>query len=234
MDMIGSRGAPVLRSVANAAGWMLRCLDSRRADARVAERLAGHVEHRRLEPGRVVFAEGRMPSGVWIVRSGALELSSGSGRHRVVVAVLGPCGIAGDVPLLLGRPAVCTARALGDVQALYLPAAVFAMLLETEPGFSRAWLNGVAARQAHAQDAFAGTVGASAQSRLARLLLREARDGIVSCSQSTLAAMAGLRRPTVNQILKEFERDGLVSIGYRQVSVLSIGQLTRRAGAAGR
>ncbi|UQA97672.1 cyclic nucleotide-binding domain-containing protein [Streptomyces halobius] len=75
-----------------------------------------------LEPGTVVFAQGQVPDGVWIVRSGTLELVSGTGRRRVVVGVLSECGIAGDVPLLLGRPAVCTVRTLTTVQAVFLPA----------------------------------------------------------------------------------------------------------------
>lgn len=234
--MIGSRAGQVsVTALAlESARWVLWCLDVRRApDPALVEYLAVRLEQRALEPGRVLFGAGHRPSGVWMVRGGALELSSGSGRDRVVVAVLGPCGIAGDIPLITGRPAVCTVRSLTDVQALFLAAPVFAGLLEAEPVFARAWLTGVASRQAHAQDAIAGTVGGTAAGRLARLLLREARGGVVSCSQGTLAAMAGLRRPTVNQILKDFERDGLIVVGYREVRLLGADGLSQRADPSG-
>ncbi|MFG2526242.1 helix-turn-helix domain-containing protein [Streptomyces sp. NPDC048527] len=45
------------------------------------------------------------------------------------------------------------------------------------------------------------------------------RDRTVSSSQGTLAEMLGLRRPTLNRVLKYFERDGLLRVGYRQVEL---------------
>lgn len=230
MGLIRTRAVSASVAALEAGRRLLRCLDMRRPpDPALVEVLAVRLEQRVLEPGRTLFTAGRNPAGVWMVRSGSLELSSGSGRDRVVVAVLGPCGVAGDIPLLTARPAVCTVRTVTDLQALFLAAPAFTGLLETEPVFARTWLTGVASRQAHAQDTIAGTVGGSAAGRLARLLLREANGGVVSCSQGTLAAMAGLRRPTVNQILKEFERDGLLSVGYREVKVVSAEGLSRRA-----
>ncbi|WP_279617152.1 helix-turn-helix domain-containing protein [Streptomyces regalis] len=47
--------------------------------------------------------------------------------------------------------------------------------------------------------------------------------------QSTLAAMLGLRRPTLNRILKGFEQDGLVRVGYRHVDLLDPERLRLRA-----
>lgn len=190
-------------------------------------RLAARLEQRTLEPGAVAFSQGQVPDGVWIVYGGTLELASGTGRRRVVVGVLPSCGIAGDVPLLLGRPAVCTARALTTVRAAFLPAGSFYALMEGCPGLARAWLSALARRQAQAQAACAATLAGSAESRVARLLLREARAGTVHCSQSTLAGMLGLRRPTFNRVLKDFERQGLLTVGYRQVVLLSIDRLRK-------
>lgn len=213
-----------------AAAWIGRCLAGcGHQRGKEIEALAGRLEQRLLEPGGVAFAQGRMPAGVWIVRSGTLELVTGAGRERVVVGVLPACGIAGDVPLLLGRPAPYTARALTAVSAGFLPAAVFLPLLDASPAVARAWLTALASRHARAQQALAQTVGGSAEIRVARLLLREARGGTVTYAQGTLAAMLGLRRPTLNHILKGFERDGLLSIGYRQIRLLSADRLRERA-----
>ncbi|UQA91098.1 Crp/Fnr family transcriptional regulator [Streptomyces halobius] len=209
-----------------AAVWALRCLGGRwQPSRRDTELLAARLESRVLEPGMVVFAQGQVPDGVWIVRNGTLELVSGTGRRRVVVGVLPPCGIAGDVPLLLGRPAVCTVRALTTVQAVFLPAAAFHTLLESSPALARGWLTALARRQSRAQEALAETLTGDAKSRVARLLLREARNGTVHCAQGTLAAMLGLRRPTFNRVLKEFEREGLLTVGYRQVALLAVDRL---------
>lgn len=218
-----------------AADWVLRSLGGHRQPPGEQERirLASRLEQRLLRPGTVAVLRGTMPEGVWIVRSGTLELVAGSGRGRVVVGVLQPGDAVGDVPLLLGQPAVCTARALTDVQAGFLPAARFSVLLEENPRLARCWLTGLARRHARAHEALAQTVGGSAQGRTAGLLLREARGGTVACSQDTLAAMVGLRRPTLNRVLKEFEREGLLRVGYRQIELLAEDGLRRRARGAG-
>ncbi|UGY94761.1 Crp/Fnr family transcriptional regulator [Streptomyces gobiensis] len=230
----GKTGGRPPPAALRAAAWVMRCLGGcwPPGEQEAAE-LAARLEQRLLAPGQLAFGQGRIPEGVWIVRSGTLELVSGTGRHRVVVGVVQPCGVVGDVPLLLGRPAVCTVRALTDVQAGFLPATAFHAVLESSPALARAWLSGLARRHAGAQESLAQSVGGTAERRVARLLLREARDGTVACSQGTLAAMLGLRRPTLNRVLKDFERAGLLRVGYRQVELLATDQLQRRAGDSG-
>jgi CRP-like cAMP-binding protein len=146
-----------------------------------------------------------------------------------VVGTVEPCGTTGDLPLLTGRPAAYTARALTDVQAGYLPAAAFLTLLDENPALARAWLGALARHHFRAQQTLAQTIGGSAECRTAALLLREARDRVVSCAQSTLADMLGLRRPTLNRILKDFEHDDLVRIGYRRIDLLAPERLHLRA-----
>ncbi|MEV6055845.1 Crp/Fnr family transcriptional regulator [Streptomyces sp. NPDC052107] len=219
----------VSETAGRTAGWIMRCLGGCWPPGKEdAARLAARLEQRRLRPGETAFRQGAVPDGIWVLRSGQLELAAGSGTERVVVGMLESCGIAGDIPLLLGQPAVCTARALSDVQAGYLPAAGFLALLDDSPSMARAWLTGLARRQLRAQQALAQTVEGSAESRTAALLLREARDGAVTCAQTTLAAMLGLRRPTLNRVLKELEQDGLVLVGYRRVDLLAPDRLRRR------
>lgn len=218
------------QTVARTADWVTRCLGGCWPPGRKdAARLAARLQQRQLRPGETAFRQGAVPDGIWIVRSGRVELVAGTGAARVVVGVLEPCGIAGDVPLLLGRPAVCTARALSEVQAGYLPAVGFLALLDDSPSLARAWMTGLARRHFRAQEALAQTLGGSAESRTASLLLREAREGTVSCAQTTLAAMLGLRRPTLNRVLKDFEQDGLVRVGYRRVDLLAPDRLRHRA-----
>lgn len=194
-------------------------------------RLAACLQHRLLSAGTVTEVRGRCPQGVWVVRSGVLQAVTGAGRHRTVSRMLHPGDVTGDVPLLLGRPAAETVRALTDVQANYLPAAYFLDLLADSAGLARVWLTGMARRHHRLSEALTQSVRGTAEQRVASLLLREARGGAVSCSQDTLAKMLGLRRPTVNRVLKEFEQEGLLRIGYRQVALLAEERLRDRARA---
>ncbi|WP_165989898.1 Crp/Fnr family transcriptional regulator [Streptomyces sp. YIM 98790] len=227
---------PLTPAGMRAAAWLIDCLGGSWPPTRpaagdpTAGRLAEGLEQRRLSRGTVAFRQGRMPDGVWIVRSGTLELVAGSGPDRVVIGVLTSCGVAGDAPLLLGSPAGYTARALTDVQAGFLPAEAFLAMLDSSPALTRLWLRSLARQHTRTQEVLAQTLNCSAERRVAGLLLREAHGATVRCSQTTLAGMLGLRRPTLNRVLKTFEREGLLRVGYRRVELLDTAGLTRLAG----
>src|SRR6266511_1791154 len=128
-----------------AAAWIARCVGRgeaaplRREDLAV---LAADLELRPMEPGQVVFAAGRPPKGVWIVRGGLVELAVGAGRRRAVVALLRPGDVDGDIQLLLRMAPPYTARAVdesGDGDVVVLPQRTLAAML----GVQRPSLNKV-------------------------------------------------------------------------------------------
>ena len=45
-------------------------------------------------------------------------------------------------------------------------------------------------------------------------------DDVVSLLQTTAAALLGVRRPSVNRVLRKFARSGLVVISYGRVQIL--------------
>lgn len=63
--------------------------------------------------------------------------------------------------------------------------------------------------------------------QVAQLLLDEAVDGQVLLPQRTLAAMIGVQRPSLNKILKEFERHGLITVRYAAIEIHDIAGLYR-------
>ena len=114
-----------------------------------AAAVAAHAAGLRVRPlaaGQVLFTAGQAPTGVWIVRTGAVELTVGSGRHRAVVDLPHSGDLAGDLPLLLGRPPACTARAARRGMSLLLDPATFTTLLAEHPQLARRWLGGLARR----------------------------------------------------------------------------------------
>jgi CRP-like cAMP-binding protein len=240
------------RNPAGAFGHALRLLgDPRETDARIRQaawvaRCVGRGEAAPLGPSdvtalastlqtqavprdTVVFTGGDTPPGVWIVREGQLELSVGSGRRRLVVHVLRPGDVDGDIPLLLDMPLPYTARALSDATCLFLSRSDFEHLLASRLTIGRRWLSSVAQRLATSQARILGLLGRSLTEQVARLLLDEAVDGRVPLPQRTLAAMLGVQRPSLNKILKELERDGLITIHYAAIEITHPDQLARRA-----
>lgn len=58
---------------------------------------------------------------------------------------------------------------------------------------------------------------------------QEAVDGRVEVPQRTLAATLGVAWPSLNKVLKDLERDGLIRIGYAAIEVLDRARLASRA-----
>lgn len=224
-------------AVVRAAAWVARCVgrgDRAPLHPDDVTALAGYLQTRELPAGTVLFGAGQPSTGVWIVRSGAVELAVGVGRRRAVVGLLRPGDIDGDIQLLLGMAPPYTARALTEATCLHLATDAFERLLAERPAITRRWLSSVATRLATAQTRLLGLLGRSLPEQTAQLLCDEAADdGTVTLSQQILAAMLGVHRPSLNKILKDFEHRGLISLGYREIHLRDQPTLTRLATSTG-
>lgn len=225
-------GPPVSEAQVRHAAWVARCV-GRGAAAPLhpddLSALAGTLQAKEFGSGTVVFRADQPASGVWIVRQGQIELAVGSGRRRAVVDVLRPGDVDGDIPLLLDMPPPYTARALTDSTCLFLDRDAFDRLLVTHPAISRRWLSSVAQRVSTGQSRLIGLLGRPLPAQLAQLLLDEAVDARVELAQRTIAAMLGVQRPSINKILKEFERDRLITVGYAVIEITDAEALRARA-----
>ena len=219
------------------AAWVARCVG--RADlVPLSEAdlvaLASYISPRQVERSRVLFPEGKPQVGVWIVRTGTVELAAGSGRRRAIVFLLRPGDVEGDIALILNKPPPYTARAVEDTQCLFLDIQSFDRLLLEHPAVARRWLSSTAARIDRSQARILQLLGRSLPEQVAKLLLDEAVDGIVSLPQRTLAAMLGAHRPSVNKVLKDFEAAALLEVGYVEVKVIDPPRLERIAAGGAR
>jgi CRP-like cAMP-binding protein len=205
------------------AAWVARCVgrgESAPLGQNDVSALAATLQRKTYERGSVLFQGGLVAGGVWIVQHGRVELSVGSGRRRAVVHVLQPGDVDGDIQHLLDMPLPYTGRALDETTALVLNTADFERLLADNPQIARRWLSSVAKRLAVSQSRIIGLLGRSLTSQVSRLLLDESVDGDVLLPQRTLAAMLGVQRPSLNKILKEFERQGLIEVRYAAIRIL--------------
>jgi CRP/FNR family transcriptional regulator, cAMP and macrophage regulator len=214
------------------AAWVARCVGrGQSAPLRPQDltALASALEVRPFRPGSVLFSGGKPTPGVWIVRDGRIELSVGSGRRRVVVQLLRPGDVDGDIQLLLEMPLPYTGRAVSDVTSLFLARQGFENLLATHPAIARRWLSSVAQRLAASQARILALLGGSLTAQTASLLGEEAVDGRVELPQRTLAAMLGVQRPSLNKVLKDLERADLIRISYSTIEIVDRTALAARA-----
>jgi CRP-like cAMP-binding protein len=213
------------------AAWVARCVGRGQSAPLLpgdVATLASMLAVRTFPPGSALFREGDRPPGVWIVRDGRVELSVGSGRRRAVVQLLRPGDVDGDIQLLLEMRLPYTGRAVADVTCLFLAGADFEELLATRPAVGRRWLSSVAQRLAASQARILALLGGSLTTQAATLLAEEAVDGRVELPQRTLAAMLGVARPSLNKVLKDLERDGLIRISYGAIEVPDRARLAAR------
>jgi CRP/FNR family transcriptional regulator, cAMP and macrophage regulator len=167
---------------------------------------------------------------VWIIREGLVELFVGAGRKRQAVQLLRSGDVDGDIQVLLDLPFQYSARAATDTVALFVDARSFERLLDQHPGLARRWLTGVAARVSGSQRRIVGLHGASLTVQAARLLRDEVVDDQINLPQRTLAAMLGVQRPSLNKVLKELERRGLIAVGYSRITITDPDDLAALAG----
>lgn len=182
--------------------------------------LARYLQVRTLAAGEPLHRLGVAPPAVCIVREGCLELVVAGASGRVVIQTLRPGSIDGDIQLLLGIPMPYETRATTATTCLLLPQAAFEDLLATHPQLSRRWLTSVAQRLAGSHRRLTSLLGEPLEVQVAQLLLDESVDDVVVLPQTTVAALLGVRRPSVNRVLRDLARRGLVEISYGKVHIV--------------
>jgi CRP-like cAMP-binding protein len=96
----------------------------------------------------------------------------------------------------------------------------FEELLSTHPLVSRRWLTSVSQRLARSDDRLTSLLGEPLEVQVAQLLLDESVEDVVNLPQTTVAALLGARRPSVNRVLRRYVRGGLVELGYGRVRIV--------------
>lgn len=221
--------------MAREAAWLARCVGRGEwaplFDEDIEE-LRQRLELVKFEPGGLVFSQGRAADAVWVFRSGRAELSRRDGRRRLIIQVVHPGDVDGDIGLILQMPLPYSAHAIDDVEALRLSAKDFEWLIAARPALARRWLSSVAARLMSAERRILQLAGRDLKTQLANLLLDEERDHAIALPQESLAALLGVRRPSLNKVLRDLERAGVVRLSYRRVEIADRRELVRASGRA--
>src|SRR5262249_54359646 len=96
----------------------------------------------------------------------------------------------------------------------------FERALGAHPDLARRWMSSATQRLAGTQRRVAALLGQPLVAQAAQLLLDEASDASVRLPQRTLAAMLGVRRPSLNKVLKDLEYDGLIAVRYGLIDIV--------------
>ncbi len=210
-----------------------RALEGLEPQAR--RRLEAQARVARMPAGATLFRPGDLCENYLVVLKGAarITLTSESGREILLYRVEpGQSCVLTTAALMSESDYDAEGVTETDVEAMIIPAPVFAELLGSSPVFRRFVFSSFAVRL---QDLI-GLVGEVAFSRLDRrlaafLLRRGGESGEVAMTHQEIAAEVGSTREAVSRLLKSFERDGHVKLRRGAVEVTDMAGLSRLAEA---
>jgi CRP/FNR family transcriptional regulator, cyclic AMP receptor protein len=203
--------------------------------------LARAMHGRRYRRNEVIFHEGDPGDSLHIVVTGRVKISRESVEGaEAIVALLGAGDTFGELVLLDGAVRSATATAVEPTETLTMRRMDFAKLVDESAPFRWHVLGGIAHRIRRLTDQLAEVHFLDLAGRLALQITRLAEEAAPgratdvelpkTLTQSDLAAMVGGTRQRVNQILGDFDDEGLIRNEGGRLVVCDLERLRRRAG----
>jgi CRP/FNR family transcriptional regulator, cyclic AMP receptor protein len=184
--------------------------------------LAAVVRRRRYQRGTIIFSQGDLGQVAFIVRSGLVEIvvESADGRDLVLYEVR-PGDHFGEMALLEGLPRSASAVCREPTELLAIDRDVLLRELERHPSIMLRMLQAMSRRLRLTDRRLEAHAFHDATIRLAEILWRTSKDDgegrVARIHQDDLAARVGVSRQTVNRVLGEWRRRGLVSVARGEV-----------------
>ena len=207
-----------ISKILSADPWFSRQPEALRA-ALVAEAQEVHVG-----TGRWIYDAGESASGLYGTLSGSIAMHIGlENEEPALVSVIGPGHIFGYTGRFLGGRRVATAVAREPSTLLYVPERGLEAIAQRLPEL---WVRLAELSSFHVVAGFRLAVANTrpAAQRLAihlqLLAMQFTPSPYLPITQDELSEMTGLSRKTVNRVLASFEKDGLVTTGYKSLEIL--------------
>lgn len=195
-----------------------------------------HARRREFKKGDRLYSRASGPNALFWLESGLVRLSvtSESGREAVLGLVT-PGQWFGEASLFAREPRGNDADAVLESTIAIVPAAAVHRIVDQRPDYLLQFLAMIGQRYRDALDRMDDTVLRPLPARLARVVLQSCERVLATLSpsnpvalqfsQEQAAAMVGASRQSINRVLKQWERLGVVQVGYRSLTVLDPGIL---------
>jgi CRP-like cAMP-binding protein len=208
-------------------------------ETKALHELAERAVVRRLATGQLLFAEGDPSDHVVLVRSGRLRVLVTSERgDELVLTVLGPGDVVGELSVLDGMPRSASVEALDAAEIVLLPSSRVRAVISESPAALFAITQQLAAQVRRLTGNTADLVFLDLPRRLAKLVLSRAepdatgrRIADLGVSQSGLAAQLGATRQSVNRAIAALAGRGWITVDGTRIAVQNEAALRRYSGA---
>jgi CRP/FNR family cyclic AMP-dependent transcriptional regulator len=197
-------------------------------DDSVRKELAARVHRKSFAVGEPIFHVGDPGLSMMVILNGSVRVSlPGPKGKTVILADLGAGDLLGEVALLDGKERSADATALTKCELLVLDRRDVVSFLEKRADLCLKLLDLLCARLRKSDQRMSGIAFFELSSRLAKVLLdqsaKASRPGIkpkLSLSQTELAGMINATRENVNRCLRNWQRQGIVDVSERWITVL--------------
>jgi len=190
----------------------------------------------------VIFMEGDIVEGLYVVRIGRVKLLRGSlkGKEQII-KILNPGDILGFEIFYGAETYTNTAMVMEDCELCYISRGDFFRIIDKDSGIARKLILSLG-RELNEAYGRIGNLGLlNAREKLAHLLATLAGeygvstgDGAVrlnlTLSRLEIAELLGITQETSIRLLKGFKEEGIISIKRKEIIILSLESLMKIAG----
>ncbi|MFC5007732.1 Crp/Fnr family transcriptional regulator [Dactylosporangium cerinum] len=210
----------------------------------VARELLQLSVQRALRPGQVLIREGGDDTHVELIVSGFAKVTTSVDGIETLLNIRLPGDLVGEIGALTPAPRTATVTTCGRVIAGVIPRVTFEDFLRRHPAAALRVTATVAGQLRWANRRRIDFAVYPADVRLARLLVEiaevcgrpAAQGGVeigVPLSQPELATMIAVSQATVHKAIHELRGRGLLSTGYRRMTIRNVAELRRIAQLGG-
>ena len=202
--------------------------------------LLAHQSDGKYRKGDVIFREGSVPTGIFLIKSGKVK------KYKVDKSAKEQIFYVANHGELIGYHAVLSeerypdsAAAIEDSLISFIPKEDFIRILQRSPAFTRRLLKALSHEFTVFVNSLSVISGRTAAERLAitLIVLREKykeesadeKDIILNISRMDLANMAGIAQENVIRLLKEFKAEGIVETDGRKIWIKDIKLLVKKS-----
>jgi len=180
---------------------------------------------------QTIFLKGDEARGLFVVTRGRVRIVANSAEGKeVILRVLEPGEIFGEIAMLDGGKRTADAVAEGDSELMYVGRADFLSFLEGNPKLCIEMLELVCGRLRSTSEQLEDFSFLDLRTRLAKRLLQlvdehgetvaQGTHIAMALSQQTLAAMMGTSREAVNKQLRQWEGQGIIALGRNSITLV--------------
>ena len=209
------------------------------SDAEYSDLLAHHSDQKYLK-GDVIFREGSVPAGIFLIRSGKVKkYKVDNTAKEQIIYVANQGELIGYHAVLSEERYPDSAAAIEDSVISFIPKEDFTAVLRRSPAFMRRLLKTLSHEFTVLANSISVIAHKTAAERLAIALIvfREKfkEDGAaeanaaLNISRNDLANMAGIAPENVIRLLKEFKAEGILETEGRKIRIKDIRLLIKKS-----